>query len=263
MPRRLIIHAGFHKTGTTTVQRALRVNRALLKPYLRSVLKPPLVDTLHASRGFSTWRDPITLQKFRRRFHDVLASITGMPRRCLVISAEELSGHLPGRDHLDDYSAAVELAREMAAVAAEVMPEAELVFYYSTRAADPWLRSAYWQHVRASSMTLDFEDYCARYAGSADLDGVIDAVASAQPARVERAALDAQRDAPAGPVSPLLDLCDVPAEVQARLDVSIANPALGDDVLAALLQANRDIDDLDRRKEVKAAILASTQPKGA
>ena len=258
MPKRVVIHPGFHKTGTSTIQRALRVNRAALKPYLRSILKPPLKSCCHAARGYSTWRDPITLHKFRRRFRAALSEVTDMPRRTLVLSAEELSGHLPGRDGLDDYSAAPILARVMRETAQAVLPEAELVYYYSLRAPDAWLRSAYWQHVRASSMTLDFDAYRDRYGPSAALDACVDQVAG-DGAQVHRARLEDCADMPAGPATPLLDLCDVPRDVQAGMQVDTMNPHLGDDVLQALLQVNRDIPEIEARNAAKQAILAEVE----
>ena len=88
MPRRLILHAGFHKTGTSTVQQVLRTNRATLKKHLALRLKPQMKDLLHATRGYSTWRDPVSLAKAQARFSDLLTGLPGMPRRTLVISAE-------------------------------------------------------------------------------------------------------------------------------------------------------------------------------
>ncbi|MEX0286128.1 MAG: hypothetical protein AB3N23_16095 [Paracoccaceae bacterium] len=255
MPRRVVIHPGFHKTGTSTVQRALRVNRAVLKPHLRSILKPPLKLACHASRGYSTWRDPISLHKFRRRFRAALDEIGGMPRRSLLISAEELSGHLPGRGELADYSAAIPLARAMYRSVQEVFPDTETVFFFSTRMPESWLRSAYWQHVRASNMTLDFDDYAARYEGSADLDAIVDAVAEAVPERVERANLDTTTTLQAGPLTPLLDLCEVPLRDRAALVMDTVNEHLGEDVLQQLLEVNRTTPDIDQRNARKQDIL--------
>lgn len=255
MPRRVVIHPGFHKTGTTTIQGTLRLNRPLLKPYLRSVMKAGLQDCCSSARGYSTWRDPISRNKFYNRFQTALQGIAPMPKRVLVLSSEELSGHLPGRDGLPDYSAALELVHDMTELVAQVMPEAELIYYYSTRAAEPWLRSAYWQHVRASSMTLDFEDYQREFQASANLDGVVDAVSDSVDVRVERGRLEDTAGLPAGPATSLLDLCDVPRDVQARMQLETRNANLGPDVLATLLNINRTIHDPDERIATKKAIL--------
>ena len=255
MPKRVVIHAGFHKTGTSTVQLALRVNRATLRPYLRSILKPPLKSVCYASRGYSTWRDPISLLNFRRRLRAVLQDLAPMPRRTLVLSAEELSGHLPGREGLEDYAAAVALAGVMDEVVTAVFPKVEKILYYSTREPVSWLRSAYWQHVRASAMVLDFDDYKRSYAGSANLEQIVYEIGQAVHARVVHARLDSTGDMPAGPATPLLDLCDVPQEIQSGLSMQPVNAHLGADVLLALLEANRTIPDRDQRNEVKLGII--------
>lgn len=262
MPAKIVLHIGFHKTGTSTVQNLLRTNRALLKPHLAMRLKPQMTDLLHATRGYSTWRDKISLAKVARRFDLLLQDLPGMPRRTLVLSAEELSGHMPGRGALADYSAAPELARIYVEWAQRYFPDCEVVIYASTRDPENWLRSAYGEHVKSSSMTLDFTDFVARYGLAADLDGVVDDIAAAVPCRVFRARLEAAQTQRLGPAQPLLDLCNVPPETMARImPPPVANPALDQDVLLALLDANRTYTDRDARKAAKHAILAAAQGK--
>ena len=195
MPRRIVIHAGFHKTATSSVQQVLRDNRAALKPYLRSQLKWGMRDLLHAARGYSTWRDPLTLGKFARRFRALLEAQADMPRRTLCLSAEELSGHMPGRPGISDYGAAPILAAEMARAAAARFPEAETRFLYTVRAPESWLESAYWEHVKSSSLTESLDAFRDRMAGAADLAAVVERVRAAQPCPVEEAALEAHRAA--------------------------------------------------------------------
>ena len=257
MPRRIVIHAGFHKTGTSSVQQTLRQNRPVLKPYLRSLLKGQMQPVISAARGYSTWGDTLTLEKFRTRFQALLADLDPMPRRTLCLSAEELAGHLPGRDDLHDYAAAPVLAATMAEVAAEQFPRAGITFLYTTRAGDAWLRSAYWEHVKSASLTLDWADYCARYGGSADLDQIVDAVAAAQPHPVHRSRIEQVSQDPAGP---LLDLCGVPARVRNGLVQSPPLNVSGSDaLLQALLDANRAYADPVARAAAKQAILRQAQ----
>lgn len=259
MPRRVVLHAGFHKTGTSTVQTVLRDNRAALKPYLRALLKPGMGDLLPAARGYSTWRDPLTLAKFRRRFEALLRAHTGMPRRTLCLSAEELSGHMPGRGALADYTAAPVLATEMAKALQTILPKTEVMFVFSTRAPDDWLHSAYWEHVKSSSMTLEFGDFAARYARAADLDDIVARVRASQPCPVHSHSLETALTHPGGPAGPVLDLCGVPEAVQSALPRPRANARPAPEVLLALLQANRDYTDRDRRKAAKQAILSASK----
>ncbi len=256
---RVVIHAGFHKTGTSTVQQTLKRNRPALKPYLRSVLKGQMRDLLHAARGYSTWRDPFTLDKFSLRFSDLLARVSPKANQTLCLSAEELSGHLPGRPDLPDYGAAPVLAAEMARVFGITFPDGDLVFFYSTR-SEGWLRSAYWEHVKTSDMTMTWAAFAETHKDASNLDDIVDAVSTAQPFPVHRGALEVSATVPGGPAAPLLRLCSVPDQAIDTLAVPLrANAAPDDAVLLALLAANRDYADRDARQAAKQAILKAAQ----
>lgn len=256
MPRKIILHAGFHKTGTSTVQAVLRKNRKAMKKYVAVRLPGQMKDLLHATRGYSTWRDPVTLTKAQLEFEKMLAELPGMPRRTLVISAEELSGHLPGRGHLADYSAAPILAYMMWQTAHEAFPEAGFAVYLSTRAPEAWLPSAYWEHVRTSPMTMELSEFVDRYAAAADLRGMVADVASRIPCPVYSNALEDCAGLPLGPADPLLDLADIPDDLRSTLEpVPHGNVRLPDDVLNALLAANRRYHDRAARSIAKRAIL--------
>ncbi|MGD9865909.1 MAG: hypothetical protein AB7S99_22140 [Pseudodonghicola sp.] len=260
MPRAIVIHPGFHKTGTSTLQQVLKQNRPALKRQLRIVLRGEMRDLVHAARGYSTWRDPFTLDKFAHRFRTLLEHLGKMPKRVLCLSCEELSGHLPGREGIPDYAAAAVLAAEMARIAAEVHPKAPLSFCLGLRQPEPWLRSAYWEHVKASSMTRDWDDFAAATRPGADLAAAADAIAAAQPNPVHRIWLEDCAGARLGPAGPLLQLCGIGADQQATLSpVPRANARADDTVLLALLAANRDYTDRDARTAAKQAILKAAQ----
>ena len=257
MPRRIILHPGFHKTGTSSIQATLRANRPALKPHVVLRLRWHMKDLLHATRGYSTWRDPITLLKVERRFESLLEALPPMPRRTLVISAEELAGHMPGRDDLVDYCAAPELMFAMWQIAQRRFPKAEITVHLSTRAPESWLRSAYWEHVRSSSMTLDLKTFTARYAPAAQLDTMVSDIAARLPCPVQHVSLESCHALPLGPATPLLELCALPADVMSKLvqppPVNVRPP---DKVLQALLDANRQhADDPQARRSAKTAIL--------
>lgn len=256
MPRRIIIHAGFHKTGTSSLQATLRENRVAMKQQVALRLRWHMKDLVAATRGYSTWRDPLTMIKVQHRFGTMMNALPGMPRRTLIISAEELAGHLPGRGDLADYSAAPVLLYAFWEIARARYPNAEILIYLSTRAPEAWLASAYWEHVKASNMTMDFAEFAQTYRKAADLDGMVAEVASRVPVPVHHAALENAIALPLGPASPLLDLVGLPAEVLRTLvPVPPANERFGDDVLAALLAINRTQNDPDKRRTAKRQIL--------
>lgn len=258
MPRRIILHAGFHKTGTSTIQATLRENRVVLKKQIALRLRWHLRDVVAAARGFSTDLDPLSLIKVQSRFGQMVNELPGMPRRTLIISAEELSGHLPGRGALADYGAAPVLLYAYWEILHARYPEAEILIYLTTRAPEAWLVSAYWEHVRSSDMTLDFDTFRNTYHAAADLEAMAAEIASRVPAPVHTQALEHCRDLPLGPADPLLDLCDIPLSLRPDLiPVPAQNRQLGDDVLQALLEANRTHRAAEARNAAKAAILAA------
>ena len=106
-------------------------------------LKGQMPNLMHATRGYSTWRDDLTLVKAATRFGVVLDGLVAMPKRALLLSAEEFSGHMPGRGDLaDDSAAPILLSRYCDEIAAR-FPNIEQVKYFSTRAPESWLQSAY------------------------------------------------------------------------------------------------------------------------
>lgn len=257
MPRRIVIHAGFHKTGTSSVQQVLRENRSLLKPELAMRLKGQMKDLMHATRGYSTWRDPFTLAKASTRFGAVLDGLAVMPRRCLVISAEELSGHMPGRSDLVDYSAAPILLEQFSEQISARFPQAEQVVYFSTRDPENWMKSAYWEHVKSSSMTLDFNGFTNTYASAANLDRIVSHVKKALKIDVHATRLEDCAHLRLGPADPLLDLCEITPSLRAKIAPQPKkNQRYDDAVLLALLDANRAYADRDERKAAKQLILA-------
>ncbi len=260
MPRRIVIHAGFHKTGTTTIQQTLKLNRPVLKPVLRSVLRPGMKDLLSAAREFSTDRDALSRAKFHNRFGSFLYELPPMRRRVLCLSAEELSGHLPGRPKTPDYRAAVKLAQDMAASAQLVFPYAELIFFYTTRNPEDWLASAYSEHVKSSSMTMGFDAFAAKYHKAADLDGIIEQVAASVSGKVVQSRLEETLDDTFGPATRLLDICDVPQDVRDQMTrPEPANRKPDRAAMDALLEANRTIKDKAALKKAKAQILAAAR----
>ncbi|MEP1767941.1 MAG: hypothetical protein ABJJ53_15040 [Sulfitobacter sp.] len=256
MPRKIVIHAGFHKTGTSTVQAVLRANRKALMPAVAIRLKGQMQELISATRGYSTYGTEDALDKVSRRLDALLADLPGMPRRTLLLSAEELSGHMPGRGALADYRAAPVLMYLMWQRAKRAFPNAAVAICFSTRDPASWQRSAWGEHVKSSGMTLDFASYCAQYPQSSDLAQVIREVTSRVPAPVHSYRLEDCAALRLGPADPVLDLCDIPDALRQTLIPQPAqNTRLDDETLAALLQINKTHTDKAKRKAAKAALL--------
>ena len=256
MPRKIVVHAGFHKTGTSTVQAVLRANRKALMPVLVIRLKGQMKELMSATRGYSTYGTADALEKVSRRFDALLDDLPGMPRRTLLLSAEELSGHMPGRGPLADYSAAPVLMYQFWQNAQAKFPQTPIVFCFATREADTWQRSAWAEHVKSSGMTLDFAEYAVRYPQACDLAATVGEVRRRVPAPVHSYALEDCANLPLGPAGPVLDLCDVPEDTRSALiPQPPQNTRLGEEMLAALLEINRAHKDTEMRNAAKAELL--------
>ena len=255
---RVLLHAGFHKTGTTTVQQALYRNRDTLAPHLRLVPRARMAPAGKAAQAWSAGGDPIDLALFGYELAQVMEGWDGDDPRPVVISAEDLCGHMPGRDGVETYAATAPLMQAVAETLAAVQPKAAPVFYFSTRGAGDWLASAYAQHLRASRMTLSAKSFCDRFRGAADLVAVVEGIAAAlAPLPVHHCALEQSRARPLGPLDPLLDLLDLPEGLRAGLETQPpTNLALPADCAQGLLALNRsDLDDAALR-EAKRALIA-------
>lgn len=244
--RRVIVHAGFHKTGTSTAQTTLQRNRQLLAPHLQVILRPGMVAACEAARAFSERRDVLDMALFRYELARLTETWEAADRRPVLLASEDLGGHMPGRRGLSGYDAVPALMRALAETLVEAMPGAMVQFHFSTRAAAPWLASCYRQNLRTTRLTLDQATYARRFRASAALDAVVDAVAAAvAPCEVRRCALEACATRPLGPLAPLLDLVGLPETVRGALvPQPPANTALPQAVLDRFLALNRSgLDD--------------------
>ncbi len=256
--QRVVIHAGFHKTGTTSIQRTLHANGPVLWPVMALGLRWRLKPVLHAARAFSAWRDDLSLVEFTARFEEYLEDLD-LGSRGLLIASEELCGHLPGRDDIADYRAAPLLMRRLADVLEQRFGAAlDLTFPFTLRRAGGWLESAWAEHVKSSRMTLDLAGFRARHAAAADLSGMVERIREAvAPHPLETAWIEDIAEAELGPVTPLLDLMRLAPERRARIvPQPRANTRLPAVLLAEMLEINRRAPDADAAKAAKAALIS-------
>ena len=254
--RRLIVHAGFHKTGTTTVQKTLRLNRQALNPHLKVILRRDMIAVCEAARAWSVSRDPLDAALFRYELAQLAEGWSDNARRPILMVSEDLSGHMPGRHGLSAYDAAPPLMQALAETLTEVRPDLQLQLFFSTRAERPWLDSCHAQNLRSARITLSRIDYRRTYRRSADLAAIVAQVAAViAPWPVTSAALEACLDRPLGPLDPLLDLVGLPAPVRAGLTPHPpANRTPPPEVLDRLLALNRSNLDPQALRAAKQAL---------
>ena len=256
-PRRIIIHAGFHKTGTTHLQQTLRANRAALRPDVRLVLRPGMNALCESARGYSKTREDYDLGLVKYEAAMLMEVLERETAPTLVISSEDLSGHMPGRHGLRSYGAAPDLMRALSVAFKAVDPNAQLTFFFTTRDADPWLRSCYAQHLRTARMIWDEAEYLKRLKASAALSPIIDQIRSEVPdSDVVTAPLEAHANRPLGMAEALLDLLELPESRRAKFaPPPPRKAALSAGVCTELLALNRSGLEPAALKKAKRAVI--------
>ncbi|MBI1417583.1 MAG: hypothetical protein GC146_10215 [Limimaricola sp.] len=177
--RQILLHAGFHKTGTSSMQHFLWANRERLAPEADVLLLRHLQPVAKLCMGYARQRNPLLLADLAPALDTVLAEHPPGAGRHLVLSCEGLSGHLPGWPGVADYSAAPETIGFIAGWLAARFPHAELSVVLTTRDAEGWLYSAYRHHLLGQRLTLDWSDFATRMQGAADLIAAAVAIAEA------------------------------------------------------------------------------------
>ena len=250
---RVILHPGFHKTGTSSLQACLAANRTTLAPHARIVLLDELTEACRCATHYCISHDPFDLAGFTGAFAQMCEDVAANAQT-LLISCEGLSGRTPGKKGIVDYRAAVPLAAAMAeGVKAVFGGKTKLTLVYTTRQSPGWMSSAWRHNLYGYRITEDFDAFCNRCAGAADFAAITGAVAQKlRRAEVISVPLETVQDAALGPAEAVLHLLDLPAALRASLrNPGLRNAGRDTDTTAAMLALNRsDLpdDEVKRRK---------------
>ncbi|MDJ0824679.1 MAG: hypothetical protein QNJ16_04175 [Rhodobacter sp.] len=243
---RVIVHAGFHKTGTTSLQRYLRENRHALAPWFAYHGTSQFDLAAERSKVYAQRRFVWRRWRFRRALHDCLASLPDADT--IVLSRETLTGVMPGhRDWrgrvIQSYlPAAVPLCRDTAAaLRARFGRDVRIEFVITTREQSTWIESVYGHLVRSIHLTENFAAFIAQFPNPIDLDEEAARLAerlAPYPTHIFR--MEDYADSHAGPATPILDLCGVPDELRTALPPAAhANARQSADLEAAFIRLNR------------------------
>jgi hypothetical protein len=259
-PQRIILHPGFHKTGTSSMQHLLWLNRALLAPHALVLLLRQLRPVAKLCAAYSRNQNPLALIDLADELTRVFDEAPDPEGRDILLSCEGLSGHLPGWPGVSSYDAAPLTISYVAGFLAERFPRAETTILLTTRDAEGWLWSAWRHHLRGQRLTRDWTWFRARYAAAADLDAVALAVAeAAEGAAVLSIGLDRAVTHSLGPGGVLIDQLRLPAEVRRQIvTVKPGNRGPDAELAAEFLALNRSdlSDDAVRARKDELADLA-------
>ncbi|PJE29082.1 hypothetical protein SAMN06297129_1043 [Pseudooceanicola antarcticus] len=254
---RLILHAGFHKTGTSSVQEMLDAAREVLSPQLRILLKRDMEALTAATRDHGGAPSPESLGRVETEAARLFDRLDPADPRPLLISSEDLSGLIPGRLGRRGYPEAPALLTALLHGLARswgALPEVTL--YLSTRAPEAWVRSCHHHHLRVARMRDDAASYAAAQGDATDLRAMARRIARALPeVTLATRALEETSDLPHGPLTPLLDLAGVPGEIRDRIPaLPPANASLRG-LADQFLALNRSELDREALKEAKKALI--------
>lgn len=258
--KHVIIHPGFHKTATTSIQAFFGKNRKSLRPYLRFLSPNATRAASDAARNFSQSHDPIHLVAFQNALLESLRQPLTRKVDTLVVSNEDLLGCFPGSYGVKNYSAAPILAKTLAETIQAILPQnSHLTIYCSVREQRAWIRSAY-QHCVTFFRNTDDLDLFSNAVGHAfDPAELKNTLATSLPKNVSlvTSLLEDEAAKPYGPATAIVDLVGLPQEANKNLlRIAKRNEALGPDALQTLLGINRsDLSD-EQVKEQRTAVIA-------
>ncbi|MBL8564000.1 MAG: hypothetical protein JNN06_17165 [Gemmobacter sp.] len=265
MAPRILIHAGFHKTGSSSVQAALRAHAAALAPHCAVLLAdtPEGHRMQEAARLLSRAPGVVNRRLFRRAFDAWLGLIPLGQDQRLILSCEDLSGHMPGHPGIDAYAMAGRLASVAARAAREMWPGAEVWLAYGTRAPESWLASVYWQQAQHPHLTEDFAPFAARLRPACDFTALVAQIGLEADTPAIAMALERHGPRRLGPVEALYDLIALPDSLRATLaPVPPVNASGKARIARKLVALNRRGLDPEALTAAKRALLARGTPPG-
>lgn len=211
--RRLVLHLGVQKTGTTSLQRFLKLHADALSDLL--VIRTPEEGTPMRPLGraaiAASLGDSSDLRKaLKVAFEDVLDSLPDGPQTVLI-SHENLAGAMPGNGgETRLYPALPQMMQQLDNVARARGFDAHFVFY--SRRMQAWKPSVWAQAVRTDGYAGTRAEFMAQVEGLpgwGDLERRLARQLGAD--RVTRLALEAETD-PDRPGLQLLALAGIPAD---------------------------------------------------
>ncbi|SLN52025.1 hypothetical protein AQS8620_02263 [Aquimixticola soesokkakensis] len=264
---RIIVHAGFHKTGTTSLQDFIKANSRALAPYLTAYGKSDFRGAGAHARRYG--QAPFALRRlaFRRSFARFLAALPS-DGGTVLLSRETFAGCMPG--HRDWRGRVVQrysdtgprlLGEVVRGLRRRFGPQARIDVLLTTRPFEPWLASVYGHLLRSIHLQEDLSAFRAqlpRCQPLADEAAVFARSLAPLGVEVHIADLADCADDPAGPAKAVLDLLDLPTDLRATLaPARRANRRQTPEIEEQFIAINRQNLTKSQKKSLKDALLAS------
>jgi len=264
---RVIVHAGYHKTGTTSLQDFMHDNRDLLKDYLRYFGKGDLGGAGACARIYAQRPFPWRLARFRLTIRKFLSDVPD--GQTILISRESFSGGMPGHRRIGGglitsyFGPALKIARVIISeIRRRFGADTEITFFYTIRDREVWIRSVHGHLLRSIRLKDDFDTFRARFpALTGPAEEAIRMRGALSPIPVMVAALEDFADHREGPAAAVLDFVGIPAETQSRLlPAKRGNSGQNMDLRDAFLRLNRRFSDRKALKAAKVKLMEEGRP---
>jgi hypothetical protein len=268
LKRRIILHAGFHKTGTTSLQSCLRDNAGKLPKGWRVQSRPDSVGlraVVEAARDYSASRDKADLGMVSAQTVLWLGSLDLQPGEGILISSEDFAGHMPGRFGVKDYAALAQILPAVIGTARRFFGGGKVAIdvLITTRQAEPWLRSLHFQQSKHPDLLLDFAAFCQSLPAAADHQACVrDLRAALGDVPVTLRGLEELSQLRLGPAQAMYDLAGIDARAFVPSQLRNTTPAPG--LAEAYVRANQmglPGPELKRMKEELAKAAVSSARK--
>ncbi|WP_170575554.1 hypothetical protein [Ruegeria atlantica] len=259
--RRVLLHLGLHKTGTTAVQSFLYDNRELIWPHFALVLPYRTRNSglSRAATNHSVYGTVGTLAEFGAQVRGLLDTLDFGDKRGLIVSEENFAGLRPSRNIEQGYSAAPELAACLVDAVHHRFSgqEVEITIYLSLRQRGGWLRSLWAHDLQRMRQVQDFETFRSNMEHIPSLEDTVERIRERLPSvLVHSEWLEELQLRRYGPGTPFAEYLDLPQDRAKLLEPpSKTNTRLPEDALAELLNLNRSRLDDAALIEQKAAII--------
>lgn len=158
-PKRVLLHCGFHKTGTTSIQRLLRANQDNFPKWLMATAHghQQVVALGDACRMFDKRPDQTRQAAVEAAWTALVVPFLQSPADCLVVSSENVLGRIPYPRNTETqlYPQAGTLLR----IIAESRRDLAVVPVLYLRDAEAWRHSLFKHLVRTRGLRMTAESF--------------------------------------------------------------------------------------------------------
>lgn len=217
---RVLVHFGFHKTGTSTAERTLTMNGGILSKHFDCVTRKSWPDVSLAAKKFSEDQSDKRLQTFEAALAARLRALPPDDDKSLCISNVDLAGRIPGYVGVNDYGAVPVLVGALRkCIVQHFGAEVNLGFMASQRPAADWIKSLYWQNLKVHRLRDDFATFSARFAPVADQTDILNKIRAALgPFSLSTPQLPDSIQNRLGPATPILTAMGLSKGIMAALE---------------------------------------------